>query len=388
VRLRPPRLFYACGEIEMTATVAQMMRLLDDLAPPRLAESWDNVGLQIGSRHWPVMKVWTALDPLPEVVAAAVENGVDLLVTHHPLIFKPLKRIDSDSPTGRIAEMALSAKLAIFCAHTNLDSAPGGVNDILADRVGLQSLRALDKAADADLCKVVVFAPETHARAIMDAMFEKGAGRIGNYSSCSFRCEGTGSFLPGEQTSPAVGRIGALSEVPELRIEVLVHHDDVERVVAAAGKAHPYETMACDVYPLRGQDPGIGLGRVGTLPVPAALADFSKNLKAVLNLSMVKVVGSASMPVKTVALCSGSGSGLLRSAMASGADAYVSGDLSYHTARDAQQAGIAMVDIGHFGSEHIIVDALAAALGKAVEKDGISVDIEASDLETDPFVYL
>jgi len=372
----------------MTATVAQLMRLLDDLAPPRLAESWDNVGLQIGGRNWPVKKVWTALDPLPEVVAAAIENGVDLLVTHHPLIFKPLKRIDSDTPTGRIAEMALAAKLAIFCAHTNLDSVAGGVNDILADRMGLQSLRVLDRPADANRCKVVVFAPETHTKAIMDAMFAKKAGRIGNYSSCSFRCQGTGSFSPGDQASPAIGKIGDLTEVRESRIEVLVHRDDVDRVVAAAGKAHPYETMAYDVYSLDGQDPEVGLGRVGTLPSPVALADFSKNLKAVFNLSMVKVTGPADMPVKTVALCSGSGSGLLKSAVASGADVYVSGDLGYHTARDAQQAGIGLVDIGHFGSEHIIVDVLAAALGNAADRAGISVDVAASHMETDPFDYL
>ena len=372
----------------MTATVARLIRLLDELAPPHLAESWDNVGLQIGSRNWPVKKVWTALDPLPEVVAAAIENGVDLLVTHHPLIFKPLKRIDSDTPTGRIAEMALAAKLAIFCAHTNLDSVAGGVNDVLADRMGLQSLRVLDKPADADHCKVVVFAPETHAKAIMDAVFAKGAGRIGNYSCCSFRSEGTGSFQPGDQATPAVGKIGALTEVREIRIEVLVHRDDVSRVVAAAEQAHPYETMAYDVYPLNRQDTNVGLGRVGTLPEPVALADFSKNLKAVLNLSTVKVVGFADMPVKTVALCSGSGSGLFQSALSSGADVYVSGDLGYHTARDAQQAGIGLVDIGHFGSEHIVVDALAAALGKAIREAGISAEVEASDMEMDPFDYM
>jgi len=371
----------------MTATVGQFIRLLDDLAPPHLAESWDNVGLQIGSRSWPVKKVWTALDPLPEVVAAAIENGVDLLVTHHPLIFKPLNRIDSDTPTGRIAEMALAAKLAIFCAHTNLDSAAGGVNDMLAKRMALQSLRVLDRPADANRCKVVVFAPETHVKPIMDAVFAKGAGRIGSYSSCSFRCEGTGSFQPGEQATPAVGKIGALTEVRESRIEVLAYRDDVDRVVAAARKVHPYETMAYDVYPLSGRDQGVGLGRVGTLPDPMILADFSKNLKAVFNLSMVKVVGPAAMPVKTVALCSGSGSGLLKSAVASGADVYVSGDLGYHTARDAQQAGIGLVDIGHFGSEHIVVDALSSAIRKVIKDAGISADVEANDMETDPFHY-
>lgn len=258
---------------------------------------------------------------------------------------------------------------------------------MLAKRMALQSLRVLDRPADANRCKVVVFAPEAHVKPIMDAVFAKGAGRIGSYSSCSFRCEGTGSFQPGEQATPAVGKIGALTEVRESRIEVLAHRDDVDRVVAAARKVHPYETMAYDVYPLSGRDQGVGLGRVGTLPDPMILADFSKNLKAVFNLSMVKVVGPAAMPVKTVALCSGSGSGLLKSAVASGADVYVSGDLGYHTARDAQQAGIGLVDIGHFGSEHIVVDALSGAIRKAIEDAGISADVEANDMETDPFHY-
>jgi hypothetical protein len=222
----------------------------------------------------------------------------------------------------------------------------------------------------------------------MDAMFAKGAGRIGNYASCSFRCEGTGSFLPGDQASPVIGKPGAFTEVRECRIEVLASRDDVQQVVAAAGQAHPYETMACDVYPLGGQESGVGLGRVGTLASPVALDDFSKTLKAVFGLPTVKVTGPATMPVETVALCSGSGSSLLKSAVASGADVFVSGDLGYHTARDAQQAGIGLVDIGHFGSEHIIVDALAVALRKAVEDAGIPAVVAPSDMETDPFHYL
>jgi len=384
-----PAPFLSTGEGKaMTATVAQFERLLNDLAPQHLAESWDNVGLQIGSRSWPVKKVWTALDPLPEVVAAACEHKVDLLVTHHPLFFKPLKQIDCEASLGRIAAMALAGKLAIFCAHTNLDSTVGGVNDVLGEQMGLGQLRVLGASADAGMSKLVVFAPETHTRAVMDALFAEGAGRIGNYSCCSFRCMGTGSFWPDEQAAPALGQVGLLNEVPESRIEVLISNDNVDRMVNAAKQAHPYETMAYDVYPLTARDHRTGLGRVGSLAAAMPLDRFARHLKSALRLPVVKIAGSADRPVQSVALCSGSGASLLKQAVASGADAYVSGDIGYHTARDAQQAGIGLVDIGHFGSEHIIVDVLAAAIRAAAAAAGIPAVVEASDLETDPFHYV
>jgi putative NIF3 family GTP cyclohydrolase 1 type 2 len=196
---------------------------------PRLAESWDNVGLQIGNRNWPVKKVWTALDPLPEVVARACESDVDLLVTHHPLFFKPVTHIDCESPIGQIVEMALTRRLAIFSAHTNLDSVPGGVNDVLVGRMGLRKVRVLADPADADMCKLAVFVPSNRVKAILDTLFAMDAGRMGNYSCCTFRCEGVGTFLPGAGASPAIGRTGALTEVQESRIEILVGNADLER---------------------------------------------------------------------------------------------------------------------------------------------------------------
>lgn len=372
----------------MTATVAQMIGIIDRLAPPRLAASWDNVGLQIGSRDWAVKKVWTALDPLPEVVAAACENDVDLLVTHHPLFFKPVKRIDCQTPLGRVVDMAVSRQLAILCAHTNLDSVSDGLNDVLAQRMGLHQLRVLDEPSGANQCKLVVFVPATHVKAILDTLFKLDAGRIGNYSCCTFRTEGIGTFLPADEAQPAIGQTGTLSEVPENRIEIVVNLDSLHRLVDALKQVHPYETMAYDVYPLVGQDKVNGLGRVGCLATPMPLDGLSEKLKAVFDLDTVKIVGRGDMPVETVAVCTGSGSSLLKAAISSGAQAYVSGDLGYHTARDAQQAGIGLIDIGHFGSEHIIVDVLAASIREATAAAGLPVVVEASDMETDPFHYL
>lgn len=372
----------------MTGTVAQFVRILDRLAPPRLAASWDNVGLQIGNRNWPVNKVWTALDPLPEVVARACENDVDLLVTHHPLFFKPIKGIDCESPLGRIAEMALSRQLAIFSAHTNLDSVPGGVNDVLVGRMGLSKVRVLAGPADADMCKLVVFVPSSHVQAILDTLFTLDAGRMGKYSCCTFRCEGVGTFLPGADASPAIGKNGILTEVQESRIESLVPHGDLGALVDAVKKVHPYESMAYDVFPLTVRDHQAGLGRVGELSSPLPLDAFAAKLKNALNLSTVKVVGKADMVVETVAVCSGSGASLLTAAIASGAQAYVSGDLGHHTAIDARSAGIGLIDVGHFGSEHLVVDVLAASIRDAIKALGISATVEAVDTETDPFHYL
>ncbi|BBO87450.1 GTP cyclohydrolase 1 type 2 [Desulfosarcina ovata subsp. ovata] len=372
----------------MTATVAHILPILERLAPSRLAESWDNVGLQIGSLNWPVKRIWTALDPLPEVVEKACQNDVDLLVTHHPLFFKAIKRIDADSPAGRVAQMALGRKLAIYSAHTNLDSVAGGVNDVLAERVGLTNLCVLSGGPSDGICKLVVFVPGTHVKEILDTLFAMEAGHLGNYTCCSFRCDGVGTFLPGQDTSPAFGKVDALNQVEESRIEILLARADEKRVVSALEKVHPYETMAYDLYPVSRYDTQTGLGRVGELSRSMSLEALTSRLKTTLNLTTAKVVGSASPAIRRVAVCSGSGGSLLAAAVAAGAQAYVSGDLGYHTARDAQQAGIALIDVGHFASERLIVDVLAKAIETAIADAGVSATVAPADLETDPFEYL
>ena len=371
----------------MAATVSDFITILNRLAPPRLAEAWDNVGLQVGHREWPVKTVWVALDPLPEVVAKACKSDVDLLITHHPLFFKPIKQIDCASPVGGVVAMAAAHQMAIFTAHTNLDSVAGGVNDVLAARMGLNHIRTLTDRTDARVCKLVVFAPPAHVQPILDAMFSAGAGRIGNYTHCSFRSEGTGTFFGGNNTSPAAGSRGVLNAIGEHRVEVLVPRDGVDAIVSAAKQVHPYETMAYDVYPLVANDHRSGLGRIGQLPAPLALADFVAQLKTNLQLSTVKIVGSAKKRVKKVAVCSGSGSSLLADAIAAGAEVYVSGDISYHTARDAQQAGIGVIDVGHFHSEQPVVDVLAASLRDVLKVEDIPVVVAAVDTERDPFDY-
>ena len=372
----------------MSTTVGHLLPLLDRLAPPRLAEAWDNVGLQIGSRSWPVRSIWTALDPLPEVVARACDNSVDLLVTHHPLFFKPLTQIDAGSPTGTIVDLALSHRLAIYSAHTNLDSVRGGVNDELARRLGLTRVQALSGGMPVEMVKLVVFVPKPNVDDVLETLFALDAGRIGRYAHCTFRCQGVGTFTPDADATPASGTPGALNEVGEARIEVRLAVDALDRVVNALKAVHPYETMAYDAYPLAVRDPAIGLGRIGALPEALTLEELARRVKTRLGLGAVKVVGERTMTVRQVAVCSGSGGSLLHAAVAAGAQVFVSGDLGYHTARDAQQAGVGLIDAGHFGTEQLIVTVLADAIAESLGQAGIDAVVAPADMERDPFDYL
>ncbi len=372
----------------MTGRVEQYIRILEQLAPVRLAESWDNVGLQIGSPSWTVKKVCTALDPSLEVVTWACDHGADLLVTHHPLFFAPIRNVDGESPLGRIIALALTRRLAIFCAHTNLDKVMGGVNDALAHRIGIEDLRVLGNGSDANLCKLVVFVPSDHVASMLSTVNALDVGRIGNYRCCTFRAEGIGTFLPEEKANPALGEKGLRNEVQESRLETIVPKDRLGPVIESLKTAHPYETMAYDVYPVIASDPRTGLGRIGKLKSPLSLVAFAKQIKSEFDLKRVKMVGNPNMVVETVAVCSGSGSSLMTAAVSSGAQVYVTGDLGYHTARDAQQEGIGLVDIGHFASEHLIAGVLAKKLKDAMESSALTAAVTAIDLETDPFRYI
>lgn len=370
------------------ATVGDIISIVEkEIADPHLAESWDNCGLQVGDRLMTVSKVVTALDPLESVVEHACSIGAGMLITHHPLIFKPLKNIDWASPMGRIISRAHDHKLAIYSVHTSLDSAEGGLNDMLARKMGLRKLRVLGRPVESESLKLVIFAPEDHKENILGALAETTAGIIGNYTCCSFSCPGKGRFKPGDQANPSEGRVGEISAVDELRIETIVGKKEVARVIDHVRKAHPYETMAYDVYPLVSSPGCEGLGRVGDLPGDLPLRDFAFNLKETLGLSAVKLAGNPDGMVKTVALCTGSGSSMLKDFLKSGADVYVSGDLHYHDARTVEDAGKSMIDVGHFTSEIIMAEALKKTLADLFGKKGFSIEVSASPMEKDPFIY-
>jgi len=278
----------------MGATVGQIIKIIDQLVPPRLAEEWDNVGLQIGDPRWPARRLWVALDPSLEVVKAACGEDVDLLITHHPLIYRPLKSIDFDTPGGSIIQTAAQHQLAIFSAHTNLDIVRDGVNDVLAKRLGLKNLKILQS------------------------------------------------------------------------VETVERLDDISFSLIGGNAEH-------------------GIGRIGTLAKTTSLKSLALTVKKKLALNFAKIAGDPGLKVTRVAICSGSGSSLMQAFFSSDAQVFISGDIRYHDARDAEGANRGIIDIGHFPSEHLMVEALAHQLKRILNKEDIKTKVEACNIEKDPF---
>jgi dinuclear metal center YbgI/SA1388 family protein len=372
----------------MKTTIADIIEVMESFAPSRLAEEWDNVGLQLGDKNWPVQSIWIALDPTPDVIKDACKAGVDLLITHHPLIFRPLKSINFSQPIGSIVQMASQHQMAIFSAHTNLDNAVDGLNDVLARRIGLSNLKVLGQAKNDEVFKLVVYVPLAYEQDVINSLFETKAGEIGTYSCCSFRSKGKGTFKPGPFSKPSVGKIDEISHTDEVRIETVVRKKDLIGVINHVKKNHPYETMAYDVYPLFTSKGTQGTGRIGKLDDRMSLRSFAGSIKSKLGLEYIKVAGNPELNVSTVAVCSGSGSSFMDHFLTSGAQVYVSGDLGYHDARNVEALNLGLIDIGHFASEHLIVDILADQLEKILSETGIDVNIEAYKLEKEPFTVL
>lgn len=377
----------------MIAKVNDILKIMDEIVPPGLSEVWDNSGLQVGDVTKTVKKIWISLDPSHDVVKSACSNDVDLLITHHPLIFSPLKSIRSDSVVGSIIKLCFKHDLTIFAAHTNYDIVEGGVNDILAGKIGLQDLSIFKStqptnASESGTCKIVIFTPESHKDSILNALFESGCGLIGNYSCCSFYNSGTGTYMPGKNSKPYAGKTGEMTYADEMRIESIVKTNQVDRVIRYVKERHPYEEMAYDVYPLAGNYTSSGIGRVGMLKKPLTLKAFAELVKNNLNLDTLKIAGRENLQVERVAVCSGSGSSLLKEFVKSGADAYVSGDLKHHDAKLIEDEDLGLVDIGHFSSEHLALERLRIMLQERCKKSKFNIEIGDCDLEKDPFTYL
>jgi dinuclear metal center YbgI/SA1388 family protein len=376
------------GETAMAATVGDFIDIMESFAPVALAEEWDNAGLQVGHRDWCVKTIWVALDPLPLVVEAACRNSVDLLITHHPLIFRPLNSVDFAEPIGRSILQAAQSRLAVYAAHTNFDSVTGGLNDIFAGRLGLTNLAPLVAAKSDGLHKLMVFVPAEHEQRLLAALFESPAGEIGAYSCCSFRSPGRGTFKPGQDAEPFSGEHGRVNDVAEVKIETVVRQRDLLRVIAHLRSHHPYETMAYDVYPLTQPETTFGIGRVGDLTESSDLRALALKVKRSFGVDTLRVVGDPCMSVKRVAVCTGSGASLVRGFLNSTAEVFISGDLRYHDARDAEAARRGLIDIGHFASEHIVVAALTERLQESAVAAGFDTTINACGLEKEPFINL
>ncbi|MDP8952864.1 MAG: Nif3-like dinuclear metal center hexameric protein [Actinomycetota bacterium] len=337
------------------------------VAPAALAEKWDNPGLQVGALDAEVDRVLVALTPLPEVFKEAEEIGANFLLFHHPLIFRNLESVDTASYPGDLVARAVKAELTIHAAHTNYDAAPGGVSVALAESLGLEgpSRIVIPKGA---LRKLVAFVPEKDADEISDALIGAGAGIIGEYTHCTFRAPGTGTFFGSEETDPYAGEKGRLERVREIRLETLVPAHAAGRALAAARAAHPYEEPALDVYPVDGHPEGCGYGRVGRLPQPLAPEELRAHVSDSLGFPARLVANPRpERPVERIAALGGSGGSFIQQAASSGAEAYVTGDLDYHEALLAESLGLVAIDAGHAATELPSLEPLARKLSELVD---------------------
>jgi dinuclear metal center YbgI/SA1388 family protein len=309
-----------------------------------------------------------------------------MIVSHHPLLFTPLRSVTPATAEGRILRELLRANIALYSAHTNLDFTDGGTSFALAETLGLAGVRFLETPYR-NQRKIVTFVPPDRADAVAAAMAGAGAGKIGNYDQCSFRVEGTGTFRGNASSRPSVGKPGRLERTGEVRLEMMLPEWSVATVVRAMHEAHPYEEVAYDVYPLDNENPAYGMGVIGALKRPVPLLRFLRHLKRALGTGALRYAGDPGRTVRTVALCGGSGGKLLSSAIRAGADCFVSADLRYHAFHEAS-GKIALVDAGHYETETPVVGAIIARLTREAKRRGAPPQVLRAGRVANPVKYL
>ena len=372
-----------------TARVKDIMGVMEEIAPERLAEGWDHPGLAVGDPEREVTKILVALDVIDPVVEEAKALGANMIITHHPmLLFKKIESITADNALGKRIYYLIENGIAAFSAHTNLDIAAGGTNDVLAELVGLENVELLEETWAETYKKIVVYVPVGHEAAVRNAMCEAGAGHIGAYSHCTFGAAGKGTFLPLEGTHPFLGEEGKLEFADEIRLETIVPAERAGAVVNAMLAAHPYEEAAYDIYPVEQKGRREGIGRMGELPEAMPFRDFAAMLKEKLHLDSIRLVGDGEKPVKKVGLCTGAGVSFVSLAHAKGCDAYLTADIKYHEAQEAVEKGLAVADVTHYESEALIVPVLQKKLTEAAQKNGWNIEVVCSRVDGQTFWHI
>ena len=351
-------------------------------APLPLQEGFDNSGLQIGLTEAEVTGVLLCLDVTEAVVDEAIASGCNLIVSHHPLIFSPLKRITGRSYVERCVLKALANGIAIYASHTNMDSVQGGVNYRIAEKLGLQNVRILTPKEDA-LLKLSVYVPVTHADAVREALFAAGCGNIGNYGSCSYNVVGYGTFEANEGCKPFCGKVGELHKEEETRIDTIMPAYLKNKVLSALLKAHPYEEPAYDMYPLKNSWGSVGLGVVGDLPCEVDEKQFLCEVKQKFNVGSVRHTSLSGNKVKCVALCGGSGASFADAAISAGAQVYITGEARYHDLFN-YDGRILFAVIGHYESEQFTMDIFEEVILKSYP----AMKVKKTTVNTNPVNYL
>lgn len=371
----------------MTVQVRDILTILEEAYPSAWAASEDRVGLQVGHPEASVNRVLVALEASLAVVAEAREVGAEMLVTHHPLLFRPVGDIREDQPGGRLLAAVIRAHLALAACHTNLDAAPQGLNEYLAQLLELTDIEVFAPAALDPLYKLAVFVPVGYEDRVRQALFDDRLGIIGNYSHCSFAARGQGTYLPQAGAQPFKGQVASLSRAEESRLEVLAPESRISGAVARLKAAHPYEEVAYDIYPLKNPGLVLGYGRLGCWPKPLSFSEAITKIKEVFKVPLVRVWGRPPALVHRLAVAGGSGGDLIAQAKQQGAQVYITGEVRHHQASPGDFEDFAVVEVGHFASEAVFMPAWAEQLGLLFQEKGLAVEVQVSATEQAPFAY-
>ena len=361
--------------------IKDVSSFLEEFAPLRLQESYDNAGLILGNPNAEIKNVLITLDVTEQVVDEAISKKCELIVAHHPIVFSGLKKITGKNYVERCLLKAIKNDVAIYAAHTNLDSVGGGVNGMICRKLGLENCRIL-QPTEGLLKKLVTYIPVDHADKVREAVFTAGAGNIGNYDSCSFNIHGQGTFRGNDSTHPFVGEKGKQHYENEIRFETVFPAYLQSRIISALLATHPYEEVAYDIYSLDNTFEQVGMGMIGTLPKETDESEFLSQLKQTFNTGTIRHTALLNKKVRKVAVCGGAGSFLLNRAISAEADFFVSGDFKYHQFFDAENK-IVIADIGHFESEQFTKELFYELLTKNFPKFAVHL----SEVNTNPVFY-
>lgn len=364
--------------------VSQVMNIIEEIAPQYLKLGYDKVGLQIGGRNSAVSKILVTLEITGSVIKEALDINAGLIVSHHPLIFKSLDRVNEEDPIGKMVISLIRSEISVLVAHTNLDRAKNGVNEVLARTLELNDIEILEPVTDVKMSKIVVYVPEDAVDKVISAAGEAGGGVIGDYGYCTFRSAGTGTFLPRDGAKPYIGNVGELNQVPEYRLEVLASPAKLNSTIKAMLRVHPYEEVAYDVYEVQNPQAGIGLGRIGNLTERKTLGSCIEAWESKLGCRL-RVAGDLDKLVERVAVCGGSGADLVGTAKSAGADVLITGDVKHHAAHTALDLGLAIVDAGHAETERLVVPELAKLVRHALKENALDAQVVVSEIDTSPW---
>ncbi len=364
----------------MICTIKDICKIMNDIAPPGLAMENDNIGLLIGNEDAELRRILLTLDVNMKVVYEAVEKGADLIISHHPLFMKAVRKLTDENFDTKIAMEMIKNNISLFTAHTNLDFAIKGVNDTLASKLGLIDVEGLTN--ENTLYKIAVFVPESHIGEVQDALCSSGAGNVGKYSHCTFQSEGRGQFKPLEGSSPYIGSQEEISIVEEIRLETIVPQHFLNKALKAMLEAHPYEEVAYDVYLIKNTCDG-GVGRIGDLIEAVSFGEFCKKLANVLGSKALSVVGKESADIKRVALIGGSAGEHVIDAKNRGADVFITGEMKHHEKLWADDLGICAIEAGHYLTENPVINSLFESLQNKTIEVGYNLEVLCSDIVTD-----